>query len=234
MSQFPKVLVLFGPPGAGKSTQAIRVAERMGMHHFETSKMLEEELAGNDGVSLLTIEGEEYPLGEERRKYAAGEMVTPAVTAYLMENALRRLAQEGRSIVFSGSPRTLFEARKIFPLLETLFGKQGIWIFLLFIQPRTSLFRLQHRRVCAQCGLPHPWREETKHLGTCTQCPGLLHRRKSLDGSAVIPTRLHAYKEETAPAISFAEERGYPFTVLDGEPHEDVVQEHIGRILSVV
>lgn len=225
------VLIFFGPPGSGKSTQAMRIAEKFGTHHFETSRMLEQELAGQNGTALLTIDGKEFSFKEERRRYQEGEMVTPIVTAYLMQNALRRLAQEERSVVFSGSPRTLFEAQKIFPFLEELFGASLIRVFLLFIKPETASFRLRYRRVCGQCALLYPWREETKYLATCLRCQGLLCRRGNLDSPEAIKIRFRAYEQETLPAIAFAEQRGYPFAVIDGEPHEDIVA---GRVLETL
>lgn len=228
---YPKIILLLGPPGAGKGTQAQILAERFGYVHFETSKVIEEELRTHRDEETITIGEKTFRYGDERQLFNSGRLNTPEVVAFWVTRQLKTLAAKGQPIVFSGSPRTIFEAKELIPLLEELYGKEQIIAITIAIPPQESLYRNANRRVCERCRTPVPFFEETRTLTTCPQCGGMLIRRGSLDTPEVISIRLREYEERTRPIIAYLHERGIPLREIDGTGSIDDVAD---RILSTL
>jgi len=218
----PRAIIIFGPPGAGKGTQAELLAERHGFHHFETSQVLEAAFTQKDH-DTVEVDGIVYPFTEEQRKFLTGELCTPEVVAYFLKEAIKDFARKGISVVFSGSPRTRYESEAILPVLEEQYGKEGIYAFLLACVSETSVARNTKRRICVVCRLPHPGMVDQEILKECRRCGGELMRRLGLDVEKIIWKRLQEFSERTMPAIDVARRRGIVVYELDAEREAEEV-----------
>ena len=218
----PRAIIIFGPPGAGKGTQAELLAERHGFHHFETSQVLEAAFTRKDH-DTVEVDGIVYPFTEEQRKFLTGELCTPEVVAYFLKEAIKDFSRKGISVVFSGSPRTRYESEAILPVLEEQYGKEGIYAFLLACVSETSVARNTKRRICVVCRLPHPGMVDQEILKECRRCGGELMRRLGLDVEKIIWKRLQEFSERTMPAIDVARRRGIVVYELDAEREAEEV-----------
>src|SRR6185369_15422213 len=115
-----QVIILFGPPGAGKGTQSELLAEKMGLYLFETSKILESQFKTGKPNEVFTIEGKDYTLADELKKWKSGELNSPPWVTYLTMEEIKKLAEEGENVILSGSPRTVYEAEREMPLISEL------------------------------------------------------------------------------------------------------------------
>lgn len=211
-----KVVILLGPPGAGKGTQADILAERGGFYHFETAKIIEEQIASHEPDETVSVDGKEYRYGDEEELFRSGKLNTPELVAFWVAQKIRELAKDGRKLVFSSSPRTLLEAQTLLPILVDLYGRdaiRGVWITL---PAEHSIFRNTNRRICKNCRAPLPFFPETEGLTACPKCGGALMKRGSLDTPEVIRVRLQEYEERTVPIVEYLRDRGIVVNGVDG------------------
>jgi len=219
----PKAIIILGAPGAGKGTQANLLAERFGLKHIETSKILEKAFKKKRGA--IQVDGKEYSFEKEIEIWKNGELCSPPLVVHLLQNKIKELAKEQKSIVFSGSPRTLFEAEKIMPLLEDLFERKNIFIFFLKLSVEDSVFRNSHRRICQLMRHPIIWHDETKNLKRCPMDGSELLKRE-LDKPEIIEERYRVFEKRTLPIIESIEEYGYKIIKVNGAPPvADIFQE---------
>ncbi len=213
-----RYVVLMGPPGAGKGTQASRVAEEGGMCKISTGDLLREALAAGT------------ELGRKAEKtMKAGELVSDDVILGLVDEVLDRPECSGGA-VFDGFPRTVDQARG----LEGLLAQRGETLdqVLIIEVPETEIVtRLSGRRVCKTCGkLYHISFGPSRQEGVCDACGGELVQRPD-DAPETITRRLAVYAEETAPVREhYAATVGV--TAIDGDQPIDAVTEAIRRELQ--
>lgn len=187
-------VVLLGPPGAGKGTQAKRIQERFDIPQLSTGDLL------RDAVKKETA------LGKEAKGYMeAGELVPdPLVIGLIVERM--GLPDCAGGFILDGFPRTVAQAEA----LETKLAerKSPIDAVVLFrIDPEKLIERLVGRRICPKGhGEYHIRFRPPKNEGVCDVCGTELVQRKD-DEEKAIRTRMAAYHEETAPLIEFYEER---------------------------
>ncbi len=214
-----KVFIILGPPGAGKGTQANLLAERFGLEHNETSKVIEAFFKKNSSNKdlKLEIEGENYPVSEEIRKWKEGELCSPPFVVWLLEEKIKKLAKEKKGVVFSGSPRTIYEAKKIMPLLKNLYSEEKIKIFFLKLSVKDSVFRNSHRRICSLARHPIIWSEETENLTICPLDGSKLQKRE-LDDAEIIKERYKVFEKRTLPILDWLKENNYEVIKIDGSP----------------
>lgn len=223
-----QAIMLFGPPGAGKGTQAELLAEKTGYYHFESSKAIEACFKNESPDKVFKIEGKNYKVADEKRRWETGELASPPFVVFLMEERIKELAKEGKSIIFSGSPRTVYEAEKEIPLLKKLYGAENLRFIMLEITAETTIFRNSHRRICDLVRHSILFSPETEKLTKCPLDGSDLVRRKLLDDPETIKNRLQVFKNETFPVVEIIEKQGVPMHKINGERtvsdvHKDVV-----------
>jgi len=221
------VVVLYGAPGSGKGTQANLLAGKLGLFHFDSGKFLEEI------VHDPKRQGEKI-IRRERKLFDSGVLNTPSFVFREVAKEVRRIERADWGIVFSGSLRTRYEAERLTPILERLYGKKNIFIFELTVPQDRSIRRNSARLICTVCGYIlltafYP----VKHPKHCPVCAGKFYRR-SLDKPAVIKERLREYEERTMPMIAFMRGRGYPVSPIDARPAPYKVLNAILKRLSVL
>ncbi|MGA2418247.1 MAG: nucleoside monophosphate kinase [Candidatus Staskawiczbacteria bacterium] len=212
-----QVIILFGPPGAGKGTQAELLADKLGFHHFESSKVLEAFYKKENPEKVIEADGEKFKIADEIKRWKTGLLNSPKFVVELFSQRIKDLADEGESIVFSGSPRTVYEAEKEIPLFIKLYGLKNIKLVMLELTPETTIFRNSHRKICELIRHSILFNEETEKLTKCPLDGSVLVARKGLDDVETIKKRLQVFHDETLPVLKVAEKLGLRVNKIDGE-----------------
>ncbi len=218
MSVVVRVVVL-GPPGAGKGTQAMFLKERLGACHISTGDMLRK--AVND----------QSPLGMKAMKYMdKGKLVSDNLILELMG---KHLSQEDckRGFVLDGFPRTRPQALGLEKLLRNLDLQLDRVVFINV--PRDAIIRrLAGRRTCDKCGtLYHLVFDPSSKEGVCDRCHGVLYQRSD-DREDTIAARYDVYKTQTAPLIDYYREGGL-LQEIDGLGNSDEVKGRVFQALGL-
>ncbi len=210
-----KAVIIYGPPGAGKGTQANLLAGKLGLIHFDTGRYLEQMLHDPENQNDPEIK-------KAREIFDSGALVTPSFVLKIISKKAKEVSKSGFGIVFSGSPRTLYEAlgdektQGLIALLESEYGKENISPIFLKIDPKVSILRNKNRKVCSVCGTAILYNDIDQHK-TCPLCGGAL-RTRIVDNPAVFETRIKEYEERTKPILSGLEKSGYEIMEIDGTP----------------
>ncbi|MEK7086801.1 MAG: nucleoside monophosphate kinase, partial [Patescibacteria group bacterium] len=201
--------------------QAELLAKKFGFIHFDTGRYFE--------ALLHSPETQKNPvLRRERKNFDNGILLSPSWVLKVVAKATERIAKAGLNIVYSGSPRTLYEAfgknnDGLFKILEKHYGKKNITVIKLNVRGGTSLRRNSRRLVCAVCGLPVLAEAKAKK---CSFCSGPLKKR-TLDKPEVIKIRLKEYENRTYPILAKAKKGGFKVKTVDGEPEPYKVFERV-------
>ncbi|MGH7564791.1 MAG: adenylate kinase [Gemmatimonadota bacterium] len=217
-----RYVIVMGAPGAGKGTQASRVASDEGLCRISTGDLLRAAQAAGT------------PLGEQAESYMkTGELVPDDVILGMVDEELDR-ATCASGAVFDGFPRTVEQARGLDGLLG---GRKSAVDRVLVIEvPEEEVIRrISGRRVCQNCEkLYHMSFDPPRMEGRCEACGGDLVQRPD-DRPDTIRRRLAVYREETQPVIEFYErETSVPVTEIDGDRPIDEVADAIRRQLEKV
>lgn len=211
------IIILLGPPGSGKGTQAILLSEKFDLYNLETSKVGEQRIMKAKKGEFIKVKGKKYFFEKERRLWETGILWSPPFVTHLIKEKIEELAKEEKGIVFSGSPRTLHEAKEIIPLLKKIYGPKNIKIFEILLSAKESIFRNSHRRICELMRHPILWLKETEKLKHCPLDGSNLLKRKGLDDPETIKIRLKEFKERTHPLIEYFKQQNLRVKKINGE-----------------
>ena len=186
-------IILLGPPGAGKGTQASRLVERRNMVQLSTGDMLRAEK--NAGT----------PLGERIRAVMdAGELVSDEIVDELIDGHLARLTPE-QGVIFDGYPRTLAQAESLDALLAAR-GRRLDLVVELEVDEDALVDRITGRFTCAVCNTPyHDRYKQPVSAGTCDVCGSHEFKRRADDNEEAVRTRMGEYRAKTAPILPYYE-----------------------------
>lgn len=212
------VIILIGPPGAGKGTQAELLAEKFGLFHFETSKIIEEKLNNADSNDEVLM--------EEKRKWTQGELNSPELVVEWIIERIKDFGIQKTGLVFSGSPRTMYEAEREMPVLEEFYGADNLKIIHINLTKEESIKRNSSRRICRANRHPIPNFPTFKDLKSCPKDGSELVTR-ALDTAETISVRYETYLRRTHPVLSFVESRGHEIIEIEGEQDINNVFEDI-------
>ena len=183
-------IILLGPPGAGKGTQAKRLEERRGMVQLSTGDMLRSAREAGTPVGLRV-----------RAVMDRGELVSDAIVSALIGEHLDLGGATGA--IFDGYPRTQPQAEALEILLEER-GRRIDHVVELVVDEEALVTRITGRFTCAKCGAPyHETLHSPKAEGICDICGSLEFKRRPDDNEQTVRTRMAEYREKTAPILPF-------------------------------
>lgn len=211
-------VVLLGPPGAGKGTQAKLLQDRFAARQISTGDILRRAVA------------DQSPLGKQAAEYIRrGELVPDRLIIDLVAERLKEKDCE-TGFVLDGFPRTIAQAQS----LEEILKRMGLGLdCVLSVQVPDKLIveRLSGRRTCKGCGaLYHVVFDPPKAAETCNRCGGELFQRDD-DREETVTNRLKVYEDQTAPLVSYYRERGL-LREIDGVGEVEAIGKRVVRALG--
>lgn len=211
------ILLLFGPPGAGKGTQSAFLIEKKGMKHISTGNLFRAHMGNNT------------KLGQEAKGYMdKGELVPDSVTVGMVEEEIQSM--KGADIIFDGFPRTIAQGEALNALLAKLDMKVDKAVFL-EVPQELLVERISGRRMTKDGKhVYHVKFNPPKQEGICDVTGEELIQRKD-DTVEVISTRLNAYEESTAPLKDFFQSLGV-LESIDGTGEPEDVYARVEKALN--
>lgn len=181
-------LILFGPPGSGKGTQAERLREHRGLRHISTGDLLREAVANGTDLGKRV-----------KGILASGQLVSDDIILALMRDVVASVREQGW--LLDGFPRTVGQAEGLDAQLEELGQTIGA-IVVLNVRREAVIERLSGRRTCTQCKTVfHVHINPPRVDGICDRCGGTLVQRED-DRPATIEKRLDVYQAQTQPILA--------------------------------
>ena len=192
-------IVLFGPPGAGKGTQAQRIMDTTGLPQISTGDMLR--AAVSKGTNT----------GIEAKKYMdAGQLVPDEVIINLIKERIKE-PDAVNGVMFDGFPRTIPQAEALADITEVSH------VIAIEVPDERIVERICGRFTCATCGsVFHDSFNPTKISGVCDNCESTEFKRRADDNADTVMSRLSAYHKQTSPLADWYEAQGI-FIRVDGD-----------------
>lgn len=206
-------LILLGPPGAGKGTQAANIIETFNIPHISTGDIFRKNIK----------EGTE--LGKKAKEYMdRGELVPDTLVVAIVEDRLK--AEDCKSgFLLDGFPRTVFQAQALDQVLEVM-GSGLDYIVNVVVDPEILVERAVGRRICRDCGSTYHIKYNPPKVElVCDKCSGELYQRSD-DNADTVTNRIRVYMDETSPLIEYYQSNGNLINV-DGQQDIDKVFEDI-------
>jgi adenylate kinase len=211
-------LILLGPPGAGKGTQAANIVDKYNIPHISTGDIFRKNIK----------EGTE--LGRKAKEYIdGGQLVPDSLTIALVEDRLKQDdAKDG--FLLDGFPRNISQAEALDSVLENMSTRLSS-VINISVDPSILVERAVGRRICKNCGATyHVVFNPSKVEGVCDKCSGELYQRSD-DNEETVSNRINVYSNETAPLIDYYTDKGVIINV-DGQKDIDLVFEDIASALG--
>ncbi|MDE2412599.1 MAG: adenylate kinase [Sphingomonadales bacterium] len=212
-------IILLGPPGAGKGTQAQRLVEAHGMRQLSTGDMLRAAVKAGTPVGL-----------QAKAVMERGELVSDEIVSALIGEELDAMGP-GTGAIFDGYPRTAAQAAS----LDAILGARGRTldhVIELDVDEDALVERICGRYTCANCGKGyHDKFEQPRIPGVCDKCGSTEFKRRPDDNEETVRTRMAEYRAKTAPILPIYDERGIVSRV-NGMADIDHVTAAIEKILK--
>ncbi len=212
-------LILLGPPGAGKGTQAQRLVDRYGIAQLSTGDMLRAAVAAGTEVGLRA-----------KAVMEAGDLVSDDIVVGIIAD---RVEQDDcqNGFILDGFPRTLAQAEA----LEQMLAEKSLQLNAVIemqVDDAALIGRITGRYTCAACGAGYHDRNlQPKVAGICDKCGGADFNRRADDNAETVALRLNAYHEQTAPLLPFYQKKG-SLLAVDGMADIDEVSGQIKAVLE--
>lgn len=204
-------LIMLGPPGAGKGTQAERFAREEGIPKISTGDILREAVAESTELGRIA-----------KLAMDAGRLVSDDVMIGIAKERLSR-PDVSRGFVLDGFPRTVTQAEALDTLMV---GRSPLIVVEIVVPPEELVRRTSQRRVCGRCGFT----TNADGAGRCTRCGGELGSRSD-DDARVVRERLQVYERQTQPLVQYYQSRP-TFRVVNGNQPPDVVAAELRRSIE--
>lgn len=209
-------VILLGPPGSGKGSQAKMIQQTYTMPHISTGDLLRSEIQSHT------------PLGTQANEFISQGQLVP--DQLITDILFQRLQQDDckNGYILDGYPRTLQQAKD----LNIFLNQEKISSLVIYckINDPTVIERISGRLTCKQCGkIYHKHYFPPKKVGICDACGGKLYQRND-DTKQVIMERLSVYKAQTAPLIAFYEQLGLLHTVDASSSAQEILKEILKMI----
>ena len=207
-------IVLFGPPGAGKGTQASLLSEKYGAAHISTGDILREAVANKTEVGL-----------EAKSYMDKGELVPDEVVIAIAKGKLGSIGEQG--FILDGFPRTIAQAKALDEALAEI-GRPLDAVVNLQVDEEELVRRLSGRRVCPGCGEPYHIDSKRPEIeGKCDRCSTEVVQRAD-DQPEAISNRLKVYVSQTSPVLGYYANAG----VLRNTPAVGSIEDILTRIAA--
>ena len=228
-------VMIMGAPGSGKGTQAELLSKKLDLFHFDTGRFLRKTLYAPQSQKNKEIQ-------KEKKLNESGKLNTPSWVLKIVSSRVKEISKLGQSVIFSGSPRTEFEAfgdpkgiasrsygaskkqKGLIKVLEEEYGKKNMFVFSLEVSEAESIKRNKKRMSCSVCGTPIM--SKGKKQTSCPFCGGKTQTRKD-DSEKVIKLRLKEYSGRTAPVLAGLKKKGHRVIKIDGRPLPYKIHERI-------
>ena len=213
-------MILLGPPGAGKGTQAEHIVRKYAVPHISTGDMLREAIKNGE------------PFGMEAKQYIdKGELVPDDVIIRLVRARLGK-TDARKGFLLDGFPRTLAQAKALTALLKELGKKLDVTLYV-NVPDDTVVERLSGRRICRNCGASfHVAHMPPKKADVCDKCGGELYQRPD-DKAETIKNRLAVFHKQTADLIEYYRGLGALAEIPGAQPVEAVQKEIDARLDAI-
>ena len=212
-------LILLGPPGAGKGTQAQRIVEKHGIPQLSTGDMLRAAVAAGSEVGKRA-----------KAVMDAGNLVSDEIVNAIVSERIDA-PDCANGFILDGYPRTLVQADAV----ETMLTTKGTPLDVVIefqVDDGVLVDRISGRYTCAKCGAGyHDHSHKPKVDGVCDKCGSTEFKRRADDNAATVVTRLQDYYKKTSPLIGYYHAKGLLKSV-DGMAEIDEVTEAIEAILT--
>jgi len=213
-------IILLGPPGAGKGTQASRLEDEHGMVQLSTGDMLRAAVKAGTEVGL-----------KAKALMDAGELVPDEVVSGIIGDKLDELGKD-QGVIFDGYPRTAAQAASLDDILSSR-GRKLDHVIELVVDEDALVERITGRFTCGNCGEGyHDKYKQPAQEGVCDECGSKEFKRRPDDTEETVRTRMQEYRGKTAPILPIYEERGIVRKV-DGMGSMAEVNDAIEAVLAL-
>ena len=221
METFNKKLaiILIGPPGSGKDTQAEFLSHEFGFKEVKTSRIIEDKLKSADPNDPV--------MNHERELFKSGQLNDRELVQKWATERIEEIGKSGAGLIGNGWPRKISEAEIEISTVEKFYPKEAIKVISIDISEEESVKRNSRRRVCEKNGHPILDTQENQGITVCPEDGSPIIIRGD-DSPETIKKRYGIYISDTKPVLDFLNKRGYNIITINGEQsieeiHRDIL-----------